>query len=107
MPDAWALNTSSLSEVKELTPEWYSSPHFLVNHSRYPFGALQDGTAANDVRLPPWADGSPEKFIRIMRMALESDWVSSQLHHWIDLVFGYKQRGPAARQVRYLIGILH
>lgn len=30
------------------------------------------------------------------KQALESEIVSIQLHQWIDLIFGYKQRGPEA-----------
>ncbi|RYG41534.1 hypothetical protein EON68_02975, partial [archaeon] len=44
----WSMNTQNMSEVKELTPEWYSQPHFLVNHARYNFGELQDGTRVVD-----------------------------------------------------------
>ncbi len=48
------------------------------------------------MELPPWAKGSPDEFVRLQREALECDHVSEHLHDWIDLIFGYKQRGRAA-----------
>jgi ribosomal protein S6E (S10) len=33
-----------------------------------------------------------------MREALEGDHASAHLHHWIDLVFGCKQRGGRRRR---------
>jgi hypothetical protein len=50
----------------------------------------------DEVALPPWAS-SPEDFIRKHREALESPHVTEHLHEWIDLIFGYKQRGHGAR----------
>ncbi|KAL7154403.1 hypothetical protein ABFS83_03G000400 [Erythranthe nasuta] len=47
-----------------------------------------------DLAVPSWA-GSPEEFIKFHRDALESNHVSRQIHHWIDITFGYKLSGEA------------
>jgi hypothetical protein len=97
VPRTWSMCTgSSAAEVKELTPEWYCNPDFLRNTNRFLLGTSQDGELLGDVVLPPWAGGSPEKFIEIMRAALESDICSEMLPDWIDLIFGFKQQGPEA-----------
>ena len=59
-------------------------------------GIKQSGVQLDDVILPPWAKGDPREFIRMHRAALECDHVSANLHHWIDLIFGYKQQGQQA-----------
>ncbi|KAJ4967218.1 hypothetical protein NE237_019067 [Protea cynaroides] len=87
---------SNTSDVKELIPEFFYMPEFLMNSNSYHLGMKQDGEPIGDVCLPPWAKGSAEEFINRNREALESEYVSSNLHHWIDLVFGYKQRGKPA-----------
>lgn len=73
----------------ELTPEFFSLPDFLT-------GGGGGGGREGNVALPAWAHGSADEFIRVHRAALESDYVTEHLNEWIDLVFGYKQRGKAA-----------
>ncbi|XP_054292971.1 WD repeat- and FYVE domain-containing protein 4 isoform X3 [Pongo pygmaeus] len=91
-----SASRENMSDVRELTPEFFYLPEFLTNCNGVEFGCMQDGTVLGDVQLPPWADGDPRKFISLHRQALESDFVSANLQHWIDLIFGYKQQGPAA-----------
>ncbi|XP_056650718.1 neurobeachin isoform X1 [Monodelphis domestica] len=92
---SWRTSQRDTSDVKELIPEFYYLPEMFVNSNGYNLGVREDEVAVNDVDLPPWAK-KPEDFVRINRMALESEFVSCQLHQWIDLIFGYKQRGPEA-----------
>ena len=81
---------TSTTEVKELTPEWYSETSFLKNTHGFNLGtSAADGATVSDVVLPPWANGDPLKFIEVMRNALESDYCSAHLPDWIDLVFGW------------------
>nr|XP_029733359.1 neurobeachin-like isoform X10 [Aedes albopictus] len=92
---SWKNCQRDTSDVKELIPEWYFLPEMFYNSSDYRLGQREDGNLVSDIELPPWAK-TPEEFVRINRMALESEFVSCQLHQWIDLIFGYKQRGPEA-----------
>ncbi|XP_042340434.1 lipopolysaccharide-responsive and beige-like anchor protein isoform X1 [Plectropomus leopardus] len=92
---AWRNCQRDTSDVKELIPEFYYLPEMFVNANTYNLGVMEDGTVVSNVELPPWAK-SPEEFVRINRLALESEFVSCQLHQWIDLIFGYKQQGPEA-----------
>uniref|UniRef100_A0A8C2XS59 Neurobeachin n=1 Tax=Cyclopterus lumpus TaxID=8103 RepID=A0A8C2XS59_CYCLU len=92
---AWRNCQRDTSDVKELIPEFYYLPEMFVNANSYNLGVTEDSTTVSNVELPPWAK-SPEEFVRINRLALESEFVSCQLHQWIDLIFGYKQQGPEA-----------
>ncbi|KAK0573191.1 hypothetical protein LWI29_004163 [Acer saccharum] len=69
----------------ECIPELYCDPQI--------FCSLHSGMT--DLAVPSWA-GSPEEFIKLHQGALESYRVSSQIHNWIDIIFGYKMSGQAA-----------
>ncbi|KAF5195438.1 Wd repeat domain [Thalictrum thalictroides] len=69
----------------ECIPEFYHDPRI--------FTSLHPGMS--DLAIPPWAS-STEEFIKLHRDALESNCVSKQIHHWIDITFGYKMSGQDA-----------
>uniref|UniRef100_A0A8C9AZZ6 Lysosomal-trafficking regulator n=1 Tax=Prolemur simus TaxID=1328070 RepID=A0A8C9AZZ6_PROSS len=101
----WRLSSfESMTDVKELIPEFFYLPEFLVNREGFDFGVRQNGERVNHVNLPPWARNDPRLFILIHRQALESDYVSQNICQWIDLVFGYKQKGKASVQA---INVFH
>jgi hypothetical protein len=91
-----SASSENIQDVRELIPEFFSLPDFLTNSNRFDFGEPQKGPKIWDVKLPPWAKNDPHEFVRMQRAALESRYVSERLHLWIDLVFGFKQRGPEA-----------
>ncbi|CAN4104654.1 unnamed protein product [Withania somnifera] len=64
----------------ECIPEFYCEPQI--------FYSIHSGMS--DLAVPSWA-GTPEEF------------VSHQLHHWIDITFGYKLCGDAAVAARNVI----
>ena len=96
LTESWKSCNTSSSDVKELIPEFFTLPEMFLNSNKFPLGCTQKGRLVDDVGLPPWAKGSAHEFVRMNRLALESEHVSRNLHNWIDLVFGFKQRGQEA-----------
>jgi Beige/BEACH domain len=115
--DAWSSVANSTTDVKELIPEFYAvhaceTPSGIVSASSQPsdfleniqcldLGVRQDGRRVEDVELPRWANGSADEFLAKHRLALESVYVSSHIHLWIDLIFGVKARNAGACNVFY------
>jgi factor associated with neutral sphingomyelinase activation len=106
MKMCWQYTYNPGSDVKELIPEFYNSNgDFLKNTRNLNLGTTQSGHVVSDVVLPKWAK-SPGDFVKILRSALESEYVSSKLNEWIDLIFGYKQRNEKALEADNLFHYL-
>ena len=71
----------------ECIPEFYSDPSM--------FRSIHKDAGLQDIELPYFTP-TIEDFLRYHRSVLESDEVSDNLHHWIDLTFGHLLRGEAA-----------
>ncbi|MED6255642.1 hypothetical protein ATANTOWER_012611, partial [Ataeniobius toweri] len=94
--ETWKNCLQGATDFKELIPEFYGNDSsFLENRLNLDLGRKQNGTLVGDVLLPPWASDASD-FLKKHKMALESQYVSEHLHEWIDLVFGFKQRGSEA-----------
>ncbi|XP_027928057.1 BEACH domain-containing protein C2 [Vigna unguiculata] len=91
----WNGVLEDMSDVKELVPELFYQSEVLTNENSIDFGTTQTGGKLDTVKLPAWAE-NPVDFIHKHRKALESEYVSAHLHEWIDLIFGFKQRGKEA-----------
>jgi len=98
LEDSYRCATEEISDVRELIPEFFYMPELFLNLEKHDFGVQQSGHRVHNVILPKWAHGNPYFFITIYRLCLESDYVSRNLHNWIDLIFGYKQKGKEAEK---------
>ena len=65
----------------ECIPEFFSDPTI--------FSSIHSDM--KDLELPDWCDDAQD-FIGVHMACLEGDYVSRNLHHWIDLTFGCKVR---------------
>ena len=96
-PDRLFFNIEGFFKVsekyQELIPDVFNLPEIYINSNNFYFGLNSDKKNINNVLLPSWASYSPRLFCKILRKSLESQFVSMNINNWIDLIFGYKQKG--------------
>lgn len=93
---SWYNCMKVLADNKEMIPEFYlGDGSFLKNLNAVELGLNHKQEKVCDVTLPKWATNAQD-FILKNRQALESNFVSANLHKWIDLIFGHLQRGDKA-----------
>jgi len=103
-----------INDFSELIPEFYYNSEIFrninnINYQNYliednenslyqiikkKFNIKEKDIKINDVILPYWSNNNPEKFICIMREILERPEI--KIFDWVDLTFGYAQKGPEA-----------
>ncbi|CAD8082084.1 unnamed protein product [Paramecium primaurelia] len=96
--ESYRCAIEDIADVRELIPEFFCLPEMFLNISNLNFGKTQNGIQVNNVILPKWCEGNPWMFVAGYRNALESEEVSKHLPEWIDLIYGYKQRGKEAQK---------
>ncbi|OHT01294.1 hypothetical protein TRFO_31924 [Tritrichomonas foetus] len=91
--EAWrSASDANQADVKELIPEFYAFPAMFENINKLELGVRTDGLSLEKVTMPVWGQ-NPLHFIWHMRASLEN---TDKINEWIDLIFGFKQRGEAA-----------
>ena len=95
-------SASTLKEdIRELIPEFYTLPEMFLNKNNLNLTQNKldsEGKAiiVNDVELPLWCNNLSFNFISELRKNLEKN--DLKINKWIDLIFGYLQRGEKAEE---------
>lgn len=74
----------SMNRMYEWSPD-ECIPEFFMDPTV--FESIHKEAGLSDIQLPDFAP-TPHQFIRYHRSILESNFVSANIHHWIDLTFG-------------------
>ena len=105
MKKAFESATTLKDDVRELIPEFFTLPEMFININNLNLAQNKSNAEnkivdINDVELPPWAMNLSYNFVLQLRKILENDKL--QINNWIDLIFGFKQKGEKAVEVHNL-----
>ena len=92
LPSSFNNCMNESTDIRELIPELFYFPEMFININNINFGQ----GANESCEMPLWAKSSPSLFTIKNRTMLESNYVSERINNWIDLIFGYKQKGKEA-----------
>ena len=104
-------STSLKTDVRELIPEFYFLPEFLLNDNNLNLGQNKVNTKnelflINDVKLPLWSNNNSVNFVLELKRNLESSNITNNISNWTDLIFGLNQKGENAEE-NYNIFLAH
>ena len=92
---------SDKGDLREIIPEFFTLPEMFLNINRLSLGKVGEENgqkhALNEVTMPTWCENSPFIFCEKYRKILELPNIN--INPWIDLVFGYTQRGVRAQKI--------
>ena len=84
---SFEILTTTKGDVRELIPEFFTCPEMFQNVNNFHF----TNPHMSNVQTP--FDSNRYEFTSVQRRGLESIEVSNNIFKWIDLIFGYKQKG--------------
>ena len=111
------------TDLRELIPELFCFPEMFYNSNNFNLGELTENPdniiteenteinenneklkkiIVNDVKMPNWSNNNGYIFIQKHRELLESPEVSDKINEWFNIIFGSKQKGPAAKKIHNL-----
>ena len=90
--------TTTKTDVRELIPEFFYFPDMFQNNSHIVFQPTSTGKRIDEVITPCGSDHFD--FIVRMKKGLEGEYVNKNIWNWIDLIFGYKQKGKEALKIK-------
>ena len=73
VPLCWRhASSGGLADVKELIPEWFTTPEMFLNINRFEMGNTQKQHSLNHVTLPKWAHNDPHVWTRLETKPLQT-----------------------------------